>query len=122
MATRVDLGGIEAGVRAYLEGVAPSTGWTLLDLLERYLVAEMIEPGTTEEQRARKYLAAIRTKLGPDEEVAETSAALSRVIAEYQAGLAGYVPGDVGLWRALVGKLIEKKMYEARLKAAQART
>jgi hypothetical protein len=49
--------------------------------------------------------------------VAETSAALAKVTSEYQAGLAG----DVVLWRALVSQLIEKKMYEARLKDAQAR-
>jgi len=70
-----------------------------------------------DEQRARKLQSANRTRLGAAEEVAETSAALAKVTSEYQAGLAG----DVVLWRALVSQLIEKKMYEARLKDAQAR-
>lgn len=121
MGTRVDLDMIEAGVRAYVEGTAPSTGWRLLDLLEGYLEAEMIESGTPDEQRARKLLARIRSRLSTAEEVSETSGALSTATEEYQAALAGYVPGDPQLWRAALAKLIEKKMYERRLKAAQAR-
>lgn len=124
MAARVDLDGFEAGVRAFVGGVAPSTGWTLLDLLERYLAGGLIEEGTPAAERAGRLLAAIRGKLSAADEFAATKDALSRVTDEYNAGLTAVSPGsapDGDVWNALIAKGLEKRMYEARLRAAQAR-
>lgn len=94
MTTRVDLDGFEAGVRAYVGGAAPSTGWALLDLLERYLAGGLIEDGSPEGDRARRMLAAVRSKLSAAEEVAATTEVLDKVTAEYNAGLAALSPGN----------------------------
>lgn len=58
------------------------------------------------------------------EEVQHTKARLRTVTAEYNAGLRALAesPRDLGLWSAAVGKLAEKKLYEARLRKAEART
>jgi hypothetical protein len=61
-------------------------------------------------------------------ELEQTTEVLGRVTLEYQAGLQALAPQvadhriDLAHYNAVVLKLFEKKMYEARLKAAQART
>jgi len=127
MPTRVDLDQYEANVKNYLAGGIDSAGWPLLDNLERYLAVGLIESGSADEQRARKLLASIRSRLTKAHEVEQTQEVLKRVSAEYRAGLQALAPQvaghhiDLGHYNAVVLKLFEKKMFEARLGTAQAR-
>ncbi len=121
MQAKLDLSSYEAGVDAYLGG-ADSTGWPLLDCLERNLAVGLPERGGTDEAHARALLSRIRSKLSMREELAMTTAELGKVTAELRAGLQELAQdhADPELWSRVVLKSFEKKMYEERMKAARA--
>jgi|GEM_PF-3663544 hypothetical protein len=127
MALRVDLHSYHAVVKRYVAGEGDSLGWPVLDALERLLYAEVIRPGTEEEKLANRLLAEVRSRLSPDSEQADLDAARQKTEDEYKAALPAVAQAvkdnklDSGLWRALVAKRFEKKMYEERLAALETR-
>jgi hypothetical protein len=127
MALCVDLNSYDGVVRRYIAGEGDSLGWPVLDALERLLYADVIQPDTEEARLATRLLAEVRSRLGPDSEQASLDAARQKTEDEYKAALLAVAQAvkdnklDPGLWRALIAKRFEKKMYEERLTALETR-
>jgi hypothetical protein len=117
---KLDLDPYVSGVDGYLAG-ADSTGWQLLDSLERNLAVGLPGAGTPEEHHARVLLARIRSKLGAAEELTRTASTLAAAASGYDAGIRALARDPVdGDWNSVVLRLFEKRMYEAREKMARA--